>query len=1459
MDSYTYRSDSPSWADPMADRVRERLEQSEHAMWLSHPERADPPLPPNALQNVLQAQAQALNSPSTSSLRLDLGHHMSPRFDDGADTLARHASPRRAVPSLPDLRRAAHASSPLPDADTPGSALSPRMSSRSGVPPMPADAALHVAKAKEQVARAPVETPSRLSMRRFSSDDSSEDEIPSPYERPPTPHSFVRRTRASPLPNGSTPPLESWGKTRSPPRARPALRRTVSTVTIVRKTSSRVVPESLSPDKPPVPPVPIPGLARNSTKPPTPPQPGLADWTSALDTLDAFEPQSLGLWGDPEPDASAGTVVVHDDASSESAFEAPLRSPPVPQEPNQSQIRLVGGRGGTDSPRATSVGSPWLSTPVSSPRQRRVASETSSQDAARMSIQTLTRGTSTPRTVSTPRAAASGAARPPPEPTSVPVGAGEYHAPMAELQQLSLSPSAPPTEPADESADEPSAGDMASTVETAGPTPPSKDHDMVLPEPGTGPKMQATHMQPTGAPAEARAAIDEAPAQGPAAPQELAAAPSERVEQPVAETEAPSAADAPRHAAPATSPPRTPPAARESSAVATLPPATPSFVPSAGTEGPWSVFASPVRLPPVPVPVPRAVAPDPPASQPSLPNTPTRQGASRAQRPTQATPTASLDSSPTKGGRPGSNPFRRPGSTSSRADLSSHSSEPPGLGLDASPAAVAGAAAFFQRRWLEKPTPVTRDPSPDTSGMTRSHYEPDVSLQTMPGGGPLVSESMGNEWASMMLEPQDDDSEVNGGPAALTPRAPDTGAVPTPPALPSPVAARELTGHPGTLSPPLTSLASSPVLRMLGSPAQDTSPLRAVDGTPSKKGVPVTSVPVQSTPPAPSTPSHASKKRAQGSGPSNDSPLSSLRRGPSMALPGTYVPSVSTSHPPTTPPTPSTRGASKSNATPTRSTPSRAPAPAAAPAASPARAPAAAPAASPARAPAAALAASPARAPAAAPTTSPVSAPAASSPPRMAPRTARDYPGLQPQPSLVAPFELQNRSLVLPTGPDVKRPPGGFCLECMMRDEDMIDVKVDDPAVWERESDVQFYEAIRWEHKAREKDSQSSTTSPLRHPMLGTPLTHVAVRQVASGDELSVANLREHTATSRLSTTAKARTVQMFVKQQRRILGLDDAQDVSAHGPAPTVPPPVSPVATGASWPAYLSPVLSVSPQPNPYATPPLSGARAPAPVTLATITSQASHGAPASPVSALRSPPPTVPTPGLSLRPTLDTPATPRTKDTTEARSARKSGESARRTRPLHSSPERPSTSSSMRSPKRREASVRRDGTPASPAPASPAPAPPAPTSPAPTSPASASPRRPRGHAAAPVPPVVPADAAGEPDAGLTSELSMDDGPDDAHKKSGQPLRGFFRKKIRGDDGDSMRSRRRAKTTQVSPDLSMDDDDAKSFWKRLSRSPKSNSSHKSGRFASVKLPPPPPVPPVPPNMSPATATQPHT
>ena len=71
------------------------------------------------------------------------------------------------------------------------------------------------------------------------------------------------------------------------------------------------------------------------------------------------------------------------------------------------------------------------------------------------------------------------------------------------------------------------------------------------------------------------------------------------------------------------------------------------------------------------------------------------------------------------------------------------------------------------------------------------------------------------------------------------------------------------------------------------------------------------------------------------------------------------------------------------------------------------------------------------------------------------------YPGLQPQHSHVAPFELQNRSLVFPAGVDPRNPGSGFCVECMMRDEDMADVTVMDSDVWERASDADFYEAMK--------------------------------------------------------------------------------------------------------------------------------------------------------------------------------------------------------------------------------------------------------------------------------------------------------------------------------------------------------------------------------------------------------------
>ncbi|KAI3627136.1 hypothetical protein CBS14141_001137 [Malassezia furfur] len=153
--------------------------------------------------------------------------------------------------------------------------------------------------------------------------------------------------------------------------------------------------------------------------------------------------------------------------------------------------------------------------------------------------------------------------------------------------------------------------------------------------------------------------------------------------------------------------------------------------------------------------------------------------------------------------------------------------------------------------------------------------------------------------------------------------------------------------------------------------------------------------------------------------------------------------------------------------------------------------------------------------------------------------------GMQPQRSLVPPFELQNRSLVLPPGGDPNRPGQPPCLECMMRDEDMVDVYVTDPAVWERESDADFYDAIRAEHEERLGGDGRRSPWTMR-------LTRVHVTKVAVGDPLSAANLKGHTQQLRMSSAQRARVIQAFVTEQRILLGLE------APAPTPRVPPTAS-------------------------------------------------------------------------------------------------------------------------------------------------------------------------------------------------------------------------------------------------------------------------------------------------------------
>ena len=126
---------------------------------------------------------------------------------------------------------------------------------------------------------------------------------------------------------------------------------------------------------------------------------------------------------------------------------------------------------------------------------------------------------------------------------------------------------------------------------------------------------------------------------------------------------------------------------------------------------------------------------------------------------------------------------------------------------------------------------------------------------------------------------------------------------------------------------------------------------------------------------------------------------------------------------------------------------------------------------------------------------------------------------------------------------------------------------------------------------------------------------------------------------------------------------------------------------------------------------------------------------------------------------------------------------------------------------------------------------------------------------APAPVPmPAAHADSSGQDDSVVmpSSDKSLDEEQDGVRRRTSQSqsLRGLFRKMThRTEDSDGTPSRK-AKQSDQNADTSMgeEEDTHRSFWKRLTRSPKSSSSHKSSRFHAAHASPPPPVPPIPSN-----------
>lgn len=122
-------------------------------------------------------------------------------------------------------------------------------------------------------------------------------------------------------------------------------------------------------------------------------------------------------------------------------------------------------------------------------------------------------------------------------------------------------------------------------------------------------------------------------------------------------------------------------------------------------------------------------------------------------------------------------------------------------------------------------------------------------------------------------------------------------------------------------------------------------------------------------------------------------------------------------------------------------------------------------------------------------------------------------------PTYVTPASAPNPvNPILSQNPPV--PQEEVCIECAMRDQDMADVDVTSPGVWERESDVYYLELCQRE--AQEEASGEVTPDP------GRPR--------AKGDLLTEYNLKIWISMNPKEPSARQQTVASYVKSQRMLL-----------------------------------------------------------------------------------------------------------------------------------------------------------------------------------------------------------------------------------------------------------------------------------------------------------------------------------
>ncbi|KAG1752934.1 hypothetical protein EDB19DRAFT_1903317 [Suillus lakei] len=105
--------------------------------------------------------------------------------------------------------------------------------------------------------------------------------------------------------------------------------------------------------------------------------------------------------------------------------------------------------------------------------------------------------------------------------------------------------------------------------------------------------------------------------------------------------------------------------------------------------------------------------------------------------------------------------------------------------------------------------------------------------------------------------------------------------------------------------------------------------------------------------------------------------------------------------------------------------------------------------------------------------------------------------------------------------PNPPVPPEEICVECAMRDQDMADVVVVGPGIWERESDVIYEELLR-----REQEDEAA----------GVVSSECSSKPRARGGRLTEQNIKIwHTMTPR-EPASKQQTLEQYVKAQRSLL-----------------------------------------------------------------------------------------------------------------------------------------------------------------------------------------------------------------------------------------------------------------------------------------------------------------------------------